>query len=184
MLEKLEKQKENIEHLNAELADMFLKNKVTYSDTEWLEASIEKTMFALQNMKDTIESGKRLNKLSPKKAKQEYTPEYIASKMERGFESDTEVTPEFKEFRKEFELMMKNELAKIGATKYQQINGHFYVCGFFTFKDQIYYFLLDDVRYGTTRMLVRTAKSYSDFTGGTNTWINLHTDMFKDYFGV
>ena len=134
MLEKLEKQKENIEHLNAELADMFLKNKVTYSDTEWLEASIEKTMFALQNMKDTIESGKRLNKLSPKKAKQEYTPEYIASKMERGFESDTEVTPEFKEFRKEFELMMKNELAKIGATKYQQINGHFYVCGFFTFK--------------------------------------------------
>lgn len=184
MLEKLEKQKENIEHLNAELADMFLKNKVTYSDTEWLEASIEKTMFALQNMKDTIESGKRLNKLSPKKAKQEYTPEYIASKMKRGFESDTEVTPEFKEFRKEFELMMKNELAKIGATKYQQINGHFYVCGFFTFKDQIYYFQLDDVRYGTTRMLARTAKSYSDFTGGTNTWINLHTDMFKDYFGV
>lgn len=177
MLEKLEKQKENIEHLNAELADMFLKNHVTYSDTEWLEASIDQIIFALQNMKDTIESGKRLNKLSPKSAK--ITPEYISGKMAKGFESDTETTPEFQEFCKEFKIMMRNELKKIGATDYKQNNGHFYISGFFTVGNQAYHFILDDVRQGTTRMVYRAVKSYNDYTSGVNTWINVETDMFK-----
>lgn len=180
MLEKLEQEKENINKLNAEIADGFLKNIITYADTEWLEASIDQTIFALQNMKDTIESGKRLNKLSPKKAKQEITPEYIVKRIEKGFETATETTPEFKDFCKIFEKMMENELKKIHATNYKQINNHFFISGFFTVGEQFYYFQLDDIRWGTDKMLIRTAESYNDYKGGINRFIKVKTDMFKE----
>lgn len=112
----------------------------------------------------------------------------VLSHLNKGIENCGAYTGEdFKTFCREFKSMITSELNKVGATNYVQSNGHYYISGFFTLKEQPYYICLDDVRYdcglyNKENLLIRTCTDYSDFRGGTNNNINIDTDMFLNYF--
>lgn len=97
------------------------------------------------------------------------------------FESSSTLTPEFKKFFTEFKKEIKKELSKVGATEFELTRGHFYCSGFFkAFSGQLYYISLSDVRHDflDPTMLIRTAKNNKDFSGGSNNYIRIETDMF------
>ena len=87
---------------------------------------------------------------------------------------------DFKKFCREFKSMINEQLKLVGGTNYKQNNGHYYISGFFTVGEQVYYINFSDVRYnnGSTTLLIRTAKDYKDFTGGTNHYIEIKDEMF------
>ena len=98
--------------------------------------------------------------------------------LNKGFESATVKTPEFKKFATIFKREFKKELTKVGVTDINFSVGHFYISGFFTSANgQIYYFSLSDVRGRVEKLMYRTAKDYKDYTGGANQWVKLMPDM-------
>jgi len=111
--------------------------------------------------------------------------------LRAGFESSSQETQEFNEFYKVFVSEFKHELKKYYKVKDFAANkGHFYISGFFKLEDnRIFYFSIPDVRTFDARLrsgafgglLLRTAESYLDFTGGRNNYLTLAKDMFKDY---
>ena len=91
------------------------------------------------------------------------------------FESSAWETEEFKDFY----LQAKRELTKL--VKPRRIifyKGHFDFSGFIqTEHGRWFYFSIDDVRDSVTNMLIRTAKSDRDFTGGKNCYIPLDKEF-------
>ena len=64
--------------------------------------------------------------------------------------------------------------------------GHFFISGFFELENkengnkQTYYFSIEDLRFNPT-FLIRTAKDFKDFTGGTNNYLSLKDfEQFND----
>jgi len=111
--------------------------------------------------------------------------ENILYLLSQGFESSSIKTLEFKSFCKKFRHAFIKELKR-----YYDINcitfnyGHFYISGFFSLEDgRIFYFSIPDVRSPSdqNRMLIRTAKSFKDYTGGSNNFITIKEDMFNFY---
>ena len=111
--------------------------------------------------------------------------------LEGGFESSSGTTPEFLNFFRTFKKEFTKELESIGATNIQIGKGHFYVSGFFTVYNQIWYFSIPDVRgmsYGMfkdpnscmNKLLYRTAKDYKDYTGGNNRYAKIETGMTEN----
>ena len=109
----------------------------------------------------------------------------------RGFKSSPRITPEFLKFVRTFRNEFTKELQSIGATNIQIEKGHFYVSGFFTVDLQIYYFSLPDVRgmeYGMrnnpdssmNKLMYRTAKDYTDYTGGQNRFAKIEPGMAEN----
>ena len=95
--------------------------------------------------------------------------------MKRKNYSGSDLGQDFKDFfRKE-----KNRLTKIfkekGCTDIQMNYGFYYFSGFFTSPSgQAYYFSCSDVRhFGYDQLLIRTAKDYNDFTGGSNQYCDI-----------
>jgi len=108
----------------------------------------------------------------------------ITNKIRQGFQSSSGVTPEWKSFVRIFRNDLRKELDKVGAEEFELHRGHFYVYGFFRMGDQWYYISISDVRFFPDgRMLIRTAESYNDFTGGRNNYIPIKENMFVEYFG-
>ena len=81
----------------------------------------------------------------------------------------------FSLFKKSFTI----ELNMINAENIVFSKGHFYLSGFFTVQNQIFYFSLSDVRSSqqNPQLLVRTAKNYQDFSGGANNYVSLKKDI-------
>ena len=109
----------------------------------------------------------------------------------RGFESSSGLTEEFRDFYNVFKREFRKELRSVGATEIKLSRGHFFVSGFFTVNEQVYYFSLGDVRgmeYALTnfpdscssQLMYRTAKDYKDYTGGGNQWISIKSGMAKE----
>jgi len=94
-------------------------------------------------------------------------------------QSSSRATPEWKSMYRKASNAIKKQLSSI-ADDIQISRGHFYLSGFFTAKNgQIYYFSIDDVRWGGhNNMLIRTADSYKDYTGGRIMYIRTN-DHFK-----
>jgi len=90
------------------------------------------------------------------------------------FESASEQTQEYRYwhwlFKKEFVKFLKER--GVTAMTIAKPN-HFDMSGFFTINNQIWYFRIEDLRWSKTDMLIRTAKSYQDYTGGKNEYICL-----------
>ena len=77
--------------------------------------------------------------------------------------------------------MILEQLKDIGGTDYKQNNGHYYISGFFKVGEQPFYISISDVRHFTiNNILIRTAKDYKDFTGGSNHYLTIQDGMFKD----
>jgi len=78
-------------------------------------------------------------------------------------------------FKREFSKVLKPLCNKIEISK----PNHFDISGFFQLKDnRIYYFYVGDLRLDKT-FLIRTAKDFKDYTGGSNNFIKLD-DSFKE----
>ena len=99
--------------------------------------------------------------------------------LKKGFESTDVTTPQFLKFYSTFKKEFIGILQELGASSMQIGKGHFYISGFFKINDQCWYFSISDVRsfksgdsfFGS--MLIRTARDYKDYTGGTNRHILL-----------
>lgn len=99
--------------------------------------------------------------------------------LKKGFESSSGLTPEFNTFYKTFKKEFTIELQTIGATDIRFSKGHFYFSGFYTVDNQIYYFSISDVRFFPTDILYRTAKNYSDFSGGSNNYAKIESGIAR-----
>ena len=50
---------------------------------------------------------------------------------------------------------------------------------------QNYYFSISDVRhFSNDMMMVRTAKDFNDYRGGSNNWIKMEKGLFKKFFNI
>jgi hypothetical protein len=96
--------------------------------------------------------------------------------LQEEFESSSIQTPEFKKFSSVFKKEFRNLLLALDCTNVEFNVGHFFISGFFTYKEQAYYFSLNDVRnFNNDSMLLRTAKNYKDYSGGSNNWVSLES---------
>lgn len=86
------------------------------------------------------------------------------------FESSSRYTDQFKHFYNLFNREMRAFLKSVGATKIDIYRIHFGASGFFTLGNQVWYFSLGDVRWDKS-FLIRTAKDYKDYTGGSNSFL-------------
>ena len=91
------------------------------------------------------------------------------------FESSSGRTPQYREwhrvFKKEFTKFLENSGAfgiEIGKPNHFDMSGFFMLPG-----KQIMYFSISDLRWFKDNMLVRTASSYKDYTGGVNKYTPL-----------
>ena len=100
--------------------------------------------------------------------------------LKQGFESSSETTDEFLSFYRTFKSEFTKELKKIGAEKIQIGKGHFYISGFFTKGEQVWYFNFGDVRWSTGSLLYRTAKHYTDYTGGSNQYVDFTNNLVSE----
>lgn len=96
--------------------------------------------------------------------------------------SGSDLGQDFKDFfRKEKKRLTDHFKAK-GCTNIQMNYGFYYFSGFFTAPSgQIYYFSCSDTRhYGYDKLLIRTAKTYTDYTGGSNQYCGIKKeDLMK-----
>ncbi len=106
-----------------------------------------------------------------------------------GFVTESELTPEFKSFALKFKNALTKEIQSVGATLVTFSRNHFECSGFFKFPNgQHYYFRLGDVRMWNEsdmifgRMLMRSARSEKDYTGGKNNFLELKTGMLEGWF--
>ena len=97
---------------------------------------------------------------------------------------------DFKKFSREFKSMVLEQLKQINGVEYKQNTGHYYISGFFKVDEQPYYISISDVRYSypqNVNLLIRTAKDYKDYTGGSNHYINfmdMEDNIFKNRLPV
>jgi len=89
------------------------------------------------------------------------------------FSSGAYIGEDFQEFSKDFKSYLKRIMETIGGTLLSFNKGHYY-CSAFVIRrsdNQVIYISTSDVRSGENtfnNILVRTAKSDKDFTGGSN----------------
>jgi len=140
-----------------------------------------------------IPTQKEVEKYKVKQEEEKKEPKEISSTgMKRTiglynqkFESSSSETPQFREFFNSFRHDFSYTLKKQGAKNIEFHKGHFEVSGFFTAKDgKIYYFNTGDVRWGKGSMLIRTAKNYKDYTGGSNQSISFDDNFEKNLFRI
>ena len=96
---------------------------------------------------------------------------------QKHFESSSNRTPEYlawhRLFKREFTKFLQSRTAtliEIGKPN------HFDMSGFFTIGNQAWYFRIEDVRWSKRHMLIRKAKDYKDYTGGTNHYASLEDE--------
>ena len=98
---------------------------------------------------------------------------FITTLENTTFESSSMETQQFKTFyglaTREIKKMLKDYTKEVKFSK-----GHFYFSGFIRMNDdRIFYLSLPDVRSNKGPMLVRTAKSFQDYSGGSNSFVRL-----------
>ena len=96
--------------------------------------------------------------------------------LRQTFESSSSLTPQFQHFYMTFRSDMKRLLKERGAGEIRFNRMHFEVSGFFEMRGQIWYFSIGDVRWFKEWMLLRTAKSFEDYTGGSNNQVRLGSE--------
>ena len=103
--------------------------------------------------------------------------------MARKNYSGSDLGADFKAFFRKEKKRISNILTDRGCTNIDMSYGFYYFSGFFTAPSgQIYYFSCSDVRhFGYDRLLIRTAKSYTDYSGGSNQYVNVDNESIKNF---
>ena len=72
------------------------------------------------------------------------------------------------------QTIVRRALKEADFTDIKFSNGHYYFSGFATKNNKVIYFSIPDVRYSWSsdglNLLIRTAKDYKDYTGGSNNY--------------
>jgi len=101
----------------------------------------------------------------------------VVTALQQEFVSSSQLTPQFAEFYKLFKREFTKMLKKnFDIVKIRIRLGHFYISGFFQLTDgRIWYFSLGDVRWcNGKKLLIRTAQSFEDYTGGSNSFVDVN----------
>ena len=81
---------------------------------------------------------------------------------------------DFKDFFRKEKKRLTSIFKEMGCTEIKMDYGFYYFSGFLTAPNgQIYYFSCSDTRGGYNQLLIRTAKHYKDWTGGSNQYIGI-----------
>ena len=101
--------------------------------------------------------------------------------LKREFVSSCGTTPEYlqfhRTFKREIKAILKPYCEKVEIGK----PNHFDLTGFIQLKDnRIYYISVGDIRWSKENMLIRTAESFKDYTGGSNNAIGLDKDFIDN----
>ena len=90
---------------------------------------------------------------------------------------------DFKSFFRKQKKRISAILTERGCTNIELDYGFYYFSGFFTAPSgQIYYLSSSDVRhFGYDRLLIRTAKHYKDWTGGSNQYCGVDDESLKNF---
>ena len=80
--------------------------------------------------------------------------------------------------------IVRKALKQANFTDIKFSNGHYYFSGFATKNNKAIYFNISDVRHfsptgGGADLLIRTAKDYKDYTGGSNNYSSLKTEEIQ-----
>ena len=80
--------------------------------------------------------------------------------------------------------IVRKALKQANFTDIKFSNGHYYFSGFATKNNKAIYFSISDVRHfpptgGGADLLIRTAKDYKDYTGGSNNYSSLKTEEIQ-----
>ena len=99
------------------------------------------------------------------------------------FESSCSRTPQYLEFhrifKREFTAVLKPFIKEVDIHK----PNHFDITGFFKLNDdRIFYFSVGDLRWNKESVMIRTAKDFKDYSGGSNNEINLDKDFIANLF--
>ena len=81
--------------------------------------------------------------------------------------------------------IVRRALKQADFTDIKFLNGHYYFSGFATKNNKVIYFSISDVRHfpptgGGADLLIRTAKDYKDYTGGSNNYSSLKTEEIQE----
>jgi hypothetical protein len=88
--------------------------------------------------------------------------------------SGSDLCQSFKDFFRKEKKRLSLILIEKGCTDIQLNYGFYYFSGFFKSKTgQCYYISCSDTRGGYNQLLIRTAKDYSDYTGGSNQYCGI-----------
>jgi hypothetical protein len=86
----------------------------------------------------------------------------------------SDLSQDFRTFFSHERTRINKVLKALGCTDIQMSRQFYYYYGFFTAPSgQKYYFSCSDIRHGfdNSRLLYRTATSYTDYSGGSNCYI-------------
>ena len=80
--------------------------------------------------------------------------------------------------------IVRRSLKQADFTDIKFLNGHYQFSGFATKNNKAIYFSISDVRHfpptgGGADLLIRTAKDYKDYTGGSNNYSSLKTEEIQ-----
>ena len=80
--------------------------------------------------------------------------------------------------------IVKKALKQADFTNIKFSNGHYYFSGFATKNNKVIYFSISDVRHfpptgGDADLLIRTAKDYKDYNGGSNNYSSLKIENIQ-----
>ena len=76
--------------------------------------------------------------------------------------------------------LVKKSLKEAGFNHIKVSNGFYYFSGFAVKNDKVIYFSISDVRsFPDNKILLRTAKDFNDFTGGSNNYANHDKEDIK-----
>ena len=97
--------------------------------------------------------------------------------------SGSDLGQDFKSFFRKEKARITKILQERGCTKIEMNYGFYYFSGFFTAPSgQVYYFSCSDVRHSTyCQLLIRTAKDYSDFSGGSNNFVETDKESLMNF---
>ena len=103
--------------------------------------------------------------------------------MTRKNYSGSDLGQDFKDFFKKEKSRLTKILKEKGCSKIEMSYGFYYFSGFFTSQTgQIYYFSSSDIRhFGYNQLLIRTAKSYTDYTGGSNNFCGISKNELLNF---
>jgi len=108
--------------------------------------------------------------------------------LNQDFQSSSERTPQYLEFHRTFKRELKNVLAQFCSRIEISKPNHFDVSGFFQIHSgEIFWFRLGDLRWDKNDILIRSAKDFKDYSGGSNSFIKLDerfVERLKEYLKI
>jgi hypothetical protein len=116
-------------------------------------------------------------KVSKFKWVEEEVPRTLAGFRKWEFTSEITAGEDFKVFAKLFRKEISRQLPSVNANLIKFRVGHYYISGFAEAGGKFVYFSIPDVRFRPggwlTDILIRTARSAEDYTGGCNHYVSL-----------